>query len=189
MEFAAILIIVAAVFGVCFLIDKGFTKLFRSKDQHKSGLSVRLSKHYGSGGLIMAVLGLAGIFTGLSDTRLLLAGGCLLLVVGICLVVYYMTFGIFYDDEQFILTTFGKRSSTYYYKDIQAQQLYNSYGNTLIELHMTDGRTVQLHANMLGVYPFLDKAFSAWLRQSGRSKEDCPFYDPDNSCWFPSVED
>lgn len=189
MEFAAILIVAAAVFGLCFLVDKGFTKTFRGKPQHASGLSVRLKKHYGSMGLIIAIVGLAAIFTGLSGNWLLILGGCLLVVVGLCLVVYYMTFGIFYDEEQFILTTFGKRSSTYFYRDIQCQQLYTSYGNIIIELHMSDGRTVQLQSNMEGVYPFLDKAFSAWLRQTGRTVEDCPFHDPDNSCWFPGVED
>ena len=25
----------------------------------------------------------------------------------------------------------------------------------------------------------------AWLAQTGKKKEDCPYYDPDNSCWFP----
>ena len=53
---------------------------------------------------------------------------------------------------------------------------------------MTDGRTVQLQSAMDGVYPFMDKAFTMWLRQTGRRQEDCSFYDPQNSCWFPPVE-
>ena len=96
---------------------------------------------------------------------------------------------IFYDEDSFILTTFGKRSNTYRYNQIKAQQLYNAYGNIVIELHMGDGRTVQLQAGMEGVYPFLDKAFDGWLHQRGKKKEDCPYYDPENSCWFPPVED
>ena len=27
-----------------------------------------------------------------------------------------------------------------------------------------------------------------WLAQTGKRKEDCDFYDPDNSCWFPPAE-
>ena len=27
-----------------------------------------------------------------------------------------------------------------------------------------------------------------WLEQTGRRQEDCGFYDPANSCWFPPVE-
>ena len=158
------ILVVAAVFGICFAVDKGFTKSFRNQVQHKTGLSVRLSKRY-------AVFGL------------------FLTVIGICLITAYMTFGIFYDEDSFILTTFGKRSNTYRYNQIKAQQLYNAYGNIVIELHMGDGRTVQLQAGMEGVYPFLDKAFDGWLQQRGKKKEDCPYYDPENSCWFPPVED
>lgn len=188
MEILGVILVCTVVFGVCFLIDKGFTKLFRSQQQHKSGKSVRLNKKYGAIGLIVAVLGVAALFSGLNNGALLIAGGCLLILVGIGLVVYYMTFGVFYDDDSFILTTFAKPSTTYHYRDIVAQQLYNSYGNILIELHLMDGRTVQLQAGMEGVYPFLDHAFSAWLRQTGKRQEDCPYYDPANSCWFPPVE-
>lgn len=189
MEFVAVLIVAALVFGLCYLIDKGFTKLFRSQQQHMSGTAVRLSKKYASIGLILVVLGLAAVFTGLEQEKILLVGGTLLILVGIGLVVYYMTFGVFYDNDSFILTTFGKKSKTYRYSDIQSQQLYNNYGSILIELHLSDGRSVQLQSGMDGAYTFLDKAFMAWLRQTGRRQEDCPFYDPDNSCWFPPVED
>ncbi len=189
MDFASFFLVAALVFGLCFLADKGFTKLFRGKVQHQSGLSVRLSKRYGSVGLIIAIVGLAALFTGFSNGWILPVGGCLLILMGVSLVVYYMTFGIYYDEDSFILTTFGKRSNTYRYRDIKAQQLYISYGTTIIELHMTDGRTVQLQSKMNGVYPFLDKAFEMWLQQMGRRREDCTFHDPDNSCWFPPVED
>ena len=188
MEFALIVIVAAAVFGLCFLVDKIFTKLFRGKQQHHSGLAVRLSKRYGSIGLIMAVVGLAAVFTGISDGIVLTVCGGILIAAGIGMVIYYMTFGVFYDDEAFVYTSFGKKSITSRYGDIQCQQLYNSYGNIVIELRMTDGRTVQLQSAMDGVYPFMDKAFTMWLRQTGRRQEDCSFYDPQNSCWFPPVE-
>ena len=188
MEILAVLLVCAAAFGICFLVDKGFTKLFRNQKQHRSGQAVRLNKRYGSLGLIVAVLGVAALFTGLSNGLALILGGSFLILVGIVLVVYYMSFGIFYDQDSFILTTFAKRNVTYRFSDITAQQLYNSYGNLLVELHLRDGRTVQLQAGMEGVYPFLDHAFSAWLRQTGKRQEDCPFYDPANSCWFPPAE-
>lgn len=188
MEYVFVILVAAATFGVMFLIDKGFTKLFRSQQEHKSGLAVRLSKRYGSIGLILAVLGVAAIFAGFTQGWILSAGGGLLTVVGIGLVVYYMTFGVFYAEERFIVTTFGRKSTTYYYKDIVSQQLYNSYGNIIIELHLRDGRAVQLQSNMEGVYPFLDKAYAKWLQQTGRREEDCPFHDPQNSCWFPPME-
>ena len=191
MEYVAVIVIAAAVFGICFLVDKGFTKLFRSQAQHHSGLAVRLSKRYGSIGLILAVVGLAAIFTGLNSVEglVLPIGGGVLIVMGIALVVYYMTFGVFYDGDGFIVTTFGKPSTTYTYKDIVAQQLYNNQGHILIELHLSDGKTVQLQSTMTGVYPFMDYAFEKWCAQTGNTKETCTFYDPQNSCWFPPVED
>lgn len=188
MEYIAVILVAALVFGVCYLVDKGFTRLFRSQAQHMSGKAVRLNKKYGAIGLILAVLGLGAVFTGLSQGWLLVGGGGVLILTGIGLVVYYMTFGVFYDQDSFILTTFGRRSTTYYYRDIKNQQLYSSYGSVIVELYMKDGRTVQLQSAMKGVYDFLDHAFAAWLRQTGRKQEDCTFYDPQNSCWFPPLE-
>lgn len=189
MEFAAAILIAALVFGVCFIVDKGFSKIFRGQPQHRSGLSVRLNKRYGSFGIISFVLGVGGIFMGMSNSVFLLVSGILLVLLGIGLIAYYMSFGIFYDEDSFILTTFGKKSGLYHYRDIMEQQLYIAYGNPVIELHMKDGRTVQLHGAMTGAYEFLDHAFAGWLQQKHKRVEDCPFYDPENSCWFPPVEE
>lgn len=185
-----VILVVVVTFALCFGVDKGFTKLFRGKAQHQSGKSVLLSKYYGLGGLILVILGIAAVISGISNGMILLAGGIIVFLMGACLLVYYLTFGVFYDDDSFILTTFGKKSTTYRYQDIKGQQLYViTGGNTVVELHMTDGRAVQLQSSMEGVYPFLDHAYAAWLRQTGRDPEDCDFHDTANSCWFPPMED
>lgn len=189
MDYIAMIIVAAITFAVCFALDKGFQKAFRGKPQHKTGLSVRLNKKYGAFGLVFVMLGIAAVFAGWSESWVLTAGGGVIGLIGVGLVVYYMTFSLFYDEESFVLTTFGKPSKTYCFADIQRQQLYNNYGHILIELHMTDGRAVQLQAGMIGVYPFLEKAFAGWCRQKGIRQEDCSFYDPRNSCWFPSGEE
>lgn len=188
MEWIWILLVAGATFGLCWLVDKGFTKMFRGQAQHRSGLSVRLNKHYGGMGLVLFVVGLGAVFTGMSQSLVLMLGGCVLILVGIGLVVYYMTFGVFYDDEGFVLTTFGRKSRIYRYADIESQQLYNNAGTILVELYLSDGRSVQLPVTLTGTYAFLDKAFEGWLLQRGLTKEDCPFHDPDNSCWFPNTE-
>ncbi|MBQ4600811.1 MAG: hypothetical protein IJB17_04200 [Oscillospiraceae bacterium] len=188
MEFLLIALVMGGTFFLCWLLDKGFTKLFRSKKEHQSGKSVRLDKKSGLFGLIAGVLGVAAIFNGLGTSALLIGGGCFMLVIAVGLIVYYMTFGVYYDDEGFLYTAFGKKTRSYRYGDIQSQQLYISYGNTVIELYMADGKAVQLQSGMTGVYPFLDTAYGRWLEQTGRKEEDCPFHDPANSCWFPPVE-
>ena len=108
--------------------------------------------------------------------------------MGIALVVAYMSFGIYYDEDSLILSKFGKPSVTYYFKNIRSQQLYLASGNVVIELHMNDGTHFQVHTGMIGMYQFMDHAFQAWLQQTGRNQEDCAWYDPDNSCWFPPFE-
>ena len=104
MEFVAVIVVAAAVFGLCYLIDKGFTKLFRSQAQHRSGMSVRLNKRYGSIGLLLAVLGVAAVFAGINSGEgwILPAGGGIIIVTGAFLVAYYIAYGVFYDENSWI---------------------------------------------------------------------------------------
>ena len=90
-----ILLIAAAVFGLCFAVDKAFAKLFRSKAQHRSGLAVRANKRYGLFGVILSVLGIMAVCVGIADGSVLLWGGVIVLLMGICLAVYYLSFGVF----------------------------------------------------------------------------------------------
>ena len=190
MTFFLILLIAAAVFGLCFAVDKAFAKLFRSKAQHRSGMAVRANKRYGLFGVILSVLGVMAICVGISDGSVLLWGGIIVLLMGICLAVYYLIFGVFYDGETFLLSRFGKKDITYRFDQIQGQKLYLVQGgNVIIELHMTDGNTVSLQSTMDGVYPFLDTAFAAWCMQTGRDPQSCDFHDPSRSLWFPTVEE
>lgn len=190
MNMFSFLLVAAATFGICFLVDKGYTRLFRNKQQHRSGLAVRASKRYGSFGLIICVLGIVAILTGMTTGGVLLIGGIAVLLIGICLIGYYMSFGIFYDADSFIFTTVGKKSATYSFGDIKHQKLYQIQGgNMLVELYLQDGNSVSVHSGMEGAYPFLDHAFAAWCRQTGRKPETCTFHDPGSHLWFPMEED
>ena len=185
-----VILIAAAVFGLCYLVDRTFSSLFRSKAQHRSGLAVRANKRYGLFGVVLSVLGIMAICVGISDGSVLLWGGLIVLVMGACLAVYYLSFGVFYDGETFLVSRFGKKELTYRFSDIQGQKLYLVQGgNVIIELHMAGGGTVSLQSTMDGVYPFLDTAFAAWCLQTGRDPQRCDFHDPSQSLWFPSVED
>ena len=187
-EYIALAIVAGAVIGVCVLVDWLFKKIFRSQSQHQSGTAVRLNKRYGTAGLILLVFGVSVLFVGLPDIWLFIVASVLFMVVGAGLVVYYLSYGVFSDEDSFVLTTFGKKSKTYAYKNIQGQQLYvTTGGGVVVEIYMDDGRTFQIQSAMTGGFEFLDKAFSAWLHQTVRKQEDCEFYDPDNACWFPKV--
>ncbi len=183
-------ILAAAVFGVCFLFDKLFTRFFRGKAQHRSGLSVKVSRHYASVGIVLILLGIAALFVKSDKFDLaLLLGGLFVIVLGACLIGYYLTFGVYYDEEGFVLSQFGKKSCLYPYAAIRSQQLYASGRNTVIELYLRDGRSVMLQSGMDGCYAFLDYAFAHWCAEKGIEPSSCTFHDPMNSLWFPTTED
>lgn len=190
MSTLSVLFLAAAIFGICFAVDKAFTKAFRSKAQHRSGMAVRANKLYGLAGLILMILGILGVLTGLDANVLLLIGGIVVLILGICLVTYYLSFGVFYDGETMLICRFGKKDREYYFRDILGQKLYLVQGGSiLVELHMADGSAVSLQSSMEGVYTFLDTAFAAWCLQKGIDPQSCDFHDPSQSLWFPTVED
>ena len=186
----AYLLIIAATFGVMFLLDKSLTKLFRNRDQHRSGTAVRLKKHYGIFSLALMVLGVLSVTTYFTDGNPALLLGILLIPGGAALGIYYLTHGIFYNDDGFLYTTFGNRSVSYRYGDIQAQKLYVLQGGSyLVELYMADHTTVSVQTSMEGAYAFLDKACHARFRQLGVNSFECDWFDSENSCWFPPKED
>ena len=189
-QFIPIILIAALIFGICYLVDKGFSKLFRSKAQHRSGMAVRANKRYGVFGVILTVLGIMAICVGVTDGPVLIWGGIIVLLMGIALAIYYLSFGIFYDGESLLLSRFGKKDVIYSFKDIVGQKLYLIQGgNIIVELHMTDGSTVSVQSAFEGVYPFLDTAFAGWCLQTGRDPQSCGFHDPSQSLWFPTVEE
>lgn len=189
MQYLIVILIAALTFGVCFLLDKCFNKIFRSRQQHHSGLAVRANKRYAAFGAVLTVLGIASGLTGLGEMLVLTIGGVIVMAIGLSMAAYYAGFGIFYDEDTFLYSTFGRKSVEYHYRDIRSQQLYNASGNIVIELHLNDGRSIGLQSGMTGVYAFLDTAFAGWCRQTGHREDDCPFHDPAKSCWFPNPED
>ena len=190
MEFIAIMLIAAAVFAVCYLVDTSFTTAFRRTAQHRSGKAVRAPKRYGIFGVLLTVVGILAICVGVTDGWVLLGGGTIVLLMGIGLAVYYLSFGVFYNDDSILYARLGKKDVTYEYRQILGQKLYVVQGGSIVvELHMADGSTVSLQSTMDGVYPFLDAAFAAWCAQTGRDPEKCDFHDPSQSLWFPTVEE
>ena len=186
------LIVVAVLtFAVMFLLDKGFSRLFRSRSQHKSGLSVKLPKRYGVTAILLGVLGVLVLLQLAKEfDALMLFLGIALLVMASGFACYYLGFGIYYDDESFLYSSFGKKTVSYRYADIQAQQLFTVTGGSVaIDLFLPDGKSVGLQSTMVGVYPFLDKACHARMRQLGLNSAECAWFEPSESRWFPPKED
>lgn len=190
MSLISTLVIAALVFGFCYLIDKLFTAKFRSTAQHRSGMAVRVNKRYGVFGVGLSVLGVLAIGVGITGGNALIFGGIAVLIMGIALAVYYLTHGIFYDGESFLVASFRKADRIYTYDQIVEQKLYMIQGGSVvIELHMTDGTAVSLQSSMEGVYLFLDTAFAGWCLQKDIDPTTCDFHDPSRSWWFPHEEE
>ena len=182
--------VAAAVFGLCLLADKIFTRKFRSKAQHNSGLAVRVNKRYGVFGVGLSALGVLSIAVGVRSGVALLLGGIVVLIMGVCLSVYYLTHGIFYDGESFLVASFRKEDRIYAHSSILEQKLFLVQGgNVIIELYLQDGSSVSLQSSMDGVYLFLDTAFAGWCIQKGIDPQTCVFHDPSKSWWFPHEEE
>lgn len=189
MQALGILIVAAVVFFLCWVVDKLFSRLFRSRAQQRSGMAVRANKRYGVFGVILSVLGILGIVAGIRGERLLLWCGIIVLLMGAALAAHYLSFGIFYDGESYLLCRFGRKSQEHRFSEIVSQRLYAvTGGSTVIELALKDGSTLTLQSTMDGVYPFMDTAFAGWCMQTGRKMDECGFYDPSKSWWFPHEE-
>ena len=182
--------VIVATFAVLFVLDFGFQKLFRRKQQYHTGLAVHLNKRYLVAGILIAALGVA-MLGQLSKgfSWLIVAAAVILEIMGLGLLIYYNTFGLFYDNDTFIYHSFGHKPATYRYEDIKSQQLFTSAAGILVELDLSDGRTLSLQQNMDGMYAFLDKASLARFRQLGIDNNTCKWFDKSNSCWFPPREE
>lgn len=189
MEALVILIVAALVFFLCWVVDRIFIKLFRSRAQQRSGMAVRAARRYGIFGVILSVLGILGICTGAKGETLLIWCGVIVLLMGAALAVHYLSFGVFYNEESFLLCRFGRKALEYRFADIVSQKLYVVTGGSIvIDLVLCDGSSLTLQSTMDGVYPFMDTAFAGWCAQTGRNPEDCDFHDPSKSWWFPHEE-
>ncbi len=184
------LILGALVFGVLYLLDRTFTRIFRNQAQHHSGTAVRLKKGYGVASVLLCVIGVLCLMQYLMAWEgIMLFCAIVLLAMGLGLGAYYLGFGIYYDDETFLVTNFGKKNRVYRYGDIEGQKLYLIQGGSyLVDVYMTDGRNVGIQTSMPGAYDFLDKACHARFRQLGVNSFECDWFDESQSCWFPPKE-
>lgn len=182
----AYLILAAGIFACCYAVDKGFAKLFRNRKEHKSGRAVKHNKRAALFGLVLAVLGIAGILAGLGGSLGLLILSAIVLLMAAGLLTYYLGFGIYYDETSFLVSSLTGKPVSRRYGDIQEQKLYVVQGGSVIvELHMADGSAVSIQSTMDGAYPFLDYAFARWCEQRGLDPDSCEFHDPSQYRWFP----
>ena len=105
------------------------------------------------------------------------------------LLAWYLRFSIRWDSEGFTRQDL-LRQKRCRFEEITGQLLYvTTGGGVLLELQLADGSALSLRSGMDGVYAFMDAAFAGWLKQKGLTEEDCLWHDPEQSCWFPNMEE
>ncbi len=187
MHYVWIILIALVTFGVCFVVDKSFSALFQNRDKTDRRI-VRLRKRMLVFGVLVAILGLTCVVFYYGKHPVMFWSGVALMLMGGGMVYYHLSFCVHYDEEGFRYSIFGKKSRNYTYDQIRFQQLYNSQGSIVVELHMVGGDALLIQDSMEGSAAFLDYAFERWCAIKGLDKAQCGFHDPEKSCWFPQSE-
>lgn len=181
MKYLILLLLLAAVFGLCFLTDKGIAALKQRLSRRRA---VRLPLRYP---VLSVLLLLCTPFTawyGISHHEIMfLIGTALILGVALYAIYTYRTTRIDYDDDTFTFRA-GHRRETFRYRDILGQRVSISRHSVCLLLCLTESNVV-LYNNMLGFARFLETAFAGWCRQKELDPQAQSWHDPADCRWFP----
>ncbi len=172
----------AAVFGLCFLIDRLISRLTRKTESTRS---VRQPTRAAGIGIVLLVGGIALLL--FLKEKLGLIGGIVLVALGAVLIASYFFFRLDYDSEGFTCKTL-RGTTRYSFNQIRAEQALSTRSGIAVMLFV-GGDTVELSEAMQGVRDFLSFAYYARCRQMGIDPEDAPPPAPEDLLWFPPPED
>ena len=180
MQYVILAVFMAAVFGICFGVDRLCRKLF-PKDPRKT---VRLPRKSVIFGILLTFVAFAAPLMFWEQLEWYLRIGCLIvLLMGIFLLVQYFSFSIRYDDEGFECRTLGKKPVVSTYADILGQKSIIARSGVNSTLYTKNGE-VPIFSAQVGVQEFLRTAFSAWC-ESGGIDPDTVENNPAYYTYFP----
>ena len=180
MFYILLAIFAAAIFGICFLIDRLCRRLF-PKDGRKA---VTMPRRTAVFGILLTALGFAALFLFWSQlTVFFRIAAALVLGLGIFLLVQYFSFSIRYDSQGFTFRTLGKRPLTAQYGDILGQTSLLTRSGVNSSLHLKDGE-VPIFSAQVGAKEFLKTAFAAWCELK-EIDPDTVENNPDYLVYFP----
>ena len=172
----------AAVFGLCFLVDR---LLSRRRKGAPDAKIVRQPRRSVVIGVVMLVIGISvALFV---PGFLGVGGGVVIALLGAVLLLSFLSFSILYDDEGFTCRTL-RGEKRYRYNQIRAEQALATRGGINVMLFVGD-EAVELSEAMQGVRPFLSHAYYARCRQLDIDPETCPPPAPDALVWFEAPEE
>ncbi len=174
----------AAVFGLCWAVDRLLQKLFPKDERQRSGKAVRLPRRssiLGVGLSFVAVAMEIRFFEALEWYMHLAA--ILVLIVGIFLLVQYFSFSIYYDDEGFTYRDLRRKATSHRYGDILGQRSLLTKAGVNTVLCLPDCE-IPLYSAMQGAGEFLHHAFYLWCEATNTDPETVK-NNPTYMTWFP----
>lgn len=182
-----LLIVAAAVFGLCFLVDRLLQKLFPRSELQKSKSTVRMPRRCIVIGVMLLFVSFAVLLFFAAGDALLLIGSIVGMLMGALLIVYYFSFCIYYDDEAFLYRDLRHGKTRYTYGQIRGQRSLMTRSGVNATLFVA-GDSVMLTSVMQGVSAFLQHAFFRWCAEKGVDPDSIE-NDPRMLTFFPDPDD
>lgn len=185
MKYILYVLLIAVIFGLVALVDFLLGKLFPKSKTQKQGKAVRMPRYSFILGILVTLLCIIGLLFYTEADLFLRLGMAAALLIGVYIVVNYVRFGIFYDEEGFEFRTLTKKAKYYRYADITGQRSFLARSGLNVAL-LAAGDEIPLNGSMKGLSDFMNHAFFAWCRETGRDP-DGQDYDPATLRYFPEI--
>lgn len=185
MKYVLLVLFLAAVFGLCFLADRGIGKVQAWAQRRPV---VRLPLHYPVLSLLLLLAAPVSAWYGLTHAApLFFVGAVLLAGISLYAAWTYRRTGIDYTGDHFTFRS-GRQKKTFQFRQIQGQRVAISRGKSCLVLCTEEGNVV-LYSNMQGFTAFLEVAYAGWCRQRGLDPQAQDWHDPQDHRWFPDQPD
>lgn len=188
-KYLFVLIVCAAVFLVCFLIDTLLKLIFPKSRLEKSKQVVRPPRRSAVIGVILTFAGAAMLVKLLPEKSdvLFLIGSIVAVIFGVILLCTYFSIAIYYDDEGFLYKAWGHGKKEFRYSQIKGQQSLLTRGGVNTILFVGD-EEINLYSAMQNLNAFLSKAFFKWCAAKGIDP-DTVENNPRMATYFPDPDD
>ena len=188
-KYLFVLIVCAAVFLVCFLIDTLFKLIFPKSRLEKSKQVVRPPRRSAVIGVILTFAGAAMLVKLLPEKSdvLFLIGSIVAVIFGVILLCTYFSIAIYYDDEGFLYKAWGHGKKEFRYSQIKGQRSLLTRGGVNTILFVGD-EEINLYSAMQNLNAFLSKAFFKWCAAKGVDP-DTVENNPRMATYFPDPDD
>ena len=188
MKYVLLLLLCAVVFLACFLIDKLFALIFPKSKTEKSGNVVRLPRRNAIAGVLLIFVPLTVLlfFIPEGGDTLMTVGCVIAIVLGVILLVNYLSFAIYYDDEGFVYKDLRRKKTSYHYSQIRGQRSVMTRSGVNSILFVANDE-INIYSTMQNLNAFLNKAFYKWceVKQIDPASVE---NNPRMFTWFPDPD-